>query len=236
MIGALRTLIALALASALNLTAQSTPSAVPAVKPKVTFELTWRVADPQWFQLSVDSAGQATYRSQPHTDSDAPAGEPFSMEFTMSPVNRDRIFRLADGLNHFNGEFDYHGGTRIAQTGTKTLTYEAQGKTSKTSYNWSENRDLMDLTSLFQSISSTFELGRKISFALRFDKMGLDEELKDLDEMEKSHRAAELQAIAPVLQQVVNERSTMNMTRQRALRLLKLAGSSQSPSASPVTY
>ena len=37
-------------------------------QPQVTFELTWRAANPQWFQVAIDSAGHATYQSQPHTE------------------------------------------------------------------------------------------------------------------------------------------------------------------------
>src|SRR5512140_2549837 len=47
--------------------ADDPPQAVSPTSPKVSFELNWPASDPQWFQITVDSTGAASYESQPHT-------------------------------------------------------------------------------------------------------------------------------------------------------------------------
>lgn len=189
--------------------------------PQVSFDLKWPAADPSSFQITVDSEGTTTYRSQPRSDEKEPAADPFEQSFTMTSATRDQIFGLARELNYFRGDFAYKGNIRIADTGTKTLRYIADGKTNSASFNYSENKELMELAAVFQRISTTIESGRRLAFALRFDKMGIDQQLKNLESLQKSGMLAELQVIAPVLKRAIEDRSTMNISRQRAQKLLQ---------------
>lgn len=198
---------------------QSPPSSVPQIR----YELNWPAADPQWYEIVVDATGRATYRSQARTEQGDTPGDPYLQKFTMSAATKTRIFELAKSLGYFKENFDYKGSNRIAQTGTKTLSYESPEQKNSSVFNWSENKEVMELATVFQRISTTIESGRKLAFALRFDKMGIDGSIKLLDDMERGGRLAELQTIAPVLQKAVEDRSTMRMSRQKAQRLLDLA-------------
>lgn len=188
--------------------------------PRVAFELDWAQADPHWYRVEVDSQGRSAYKSQPRVAADETPDEPYSQEFTMNPKTAAHIFELADSVNHFQGNFDYKGSTKMAQTGKKTLSYQTAGNNQSTSYNWSENKQIMELTDIFQGISLTIESGRELRHAQRFDKLGVDAILKRLEEFNKDHRLIELQAIAPILQRIADDRLCMNIARQRARRLL----------------
>src|SRR4051812_1622024 len=41
------------------------PGTPNAQVPVVTFEQEWKVADPQWYQISISSSGEGSYKSQP---------------------------------------------------------------------------------------------------------------------------------------------------------------------------
>jgi hypothetical protein len=69
-------------------------------------------------------------------------------------------------------------------------------------------------------MSTTFELSRKLDYDLRFDKLGLDRDLKGMEEVNKHHGLIELQVISPTLQRIANDNSIINISRQRARRLL----------------
>jgi hypothetical protein len=176
----------------------------------------------------VDSSGRASYQSEAKVQPNETPGEPYIEKFNMSNKTTAHIFETADSLDHFQGSFEYKGGTRMAQTGIKTLRYEANGKKSETSFNYSENRQLMELTDLFQGISLTMEMGRQLRHAQRFDKLGVDALLKSLEQAEKDKRAFEIQAIAPMLQKIADDRLCMNIARQTARRLIAAAGVSGS--------
>ena len=88
----------------------------------------------------------------------------------MSDVTRTRIFSLAKQAHYFKGNFAYTKG-RVADTGTKTLTYSegpadsfdqpTAGVHNTTTYNYSEDPAIQQLTSIFEGISETMELGRR---------------------------------------------------------------------------
>jgi len=191
-----------------------------AAAPTISFELDWREADPQRYSITVASTGAATYKSQPHLEKNETAGDPFTMEFTATEETRGRIFELARALNYFQGDFEFKG--NIAKTGTKTLTYKDGNKESHTTINYSGNPQLMQEVSIFQNISNTMELGRRLAYQIRFDKLGVDSLLKRMEEMDKQGTLLEIQAIEPVLKQIATERSFMNIARQRAQRLLRM--------------
>ena len=59
----------------------------------------------------------------------------------------------------------------------------------------------------------------------RFDKLGLEDELKGMEDAAESHNLAELQIIAPTLKSIADDTTVLNIARQRAKRLLAKANS-----------
>jgi hypothetical protein len=145
------------------------------------------------------------------------------------------VFQLAKQANYFRGNFNYTKG-RIANTGTKTLSYSegpvdsfgkpTNGVRYETTYNYSENAAIQELTAIFQNISNTLELGRRLDHLRRFDRLGLDAELKRAEEMAKGGQLLELQAILPALQKVVDDSSVLHIARESAQHLIGLAEAS----------
>jgi hypothetical protein len=198
--------------------ANPAPPAVSAdsLPPIITFTETWPEATPPFYTIAVDGSGRVTYRSTPQP---ANSGTPYDLKFMMLDDTRTKIFDLAKQLKYFRGDFDYKK-SRIAFTGTKTLSFQNGQEQHETSYNWSDNLAIQELTKLFQNMSETIELGRMIADKYRFDKLGVDAEMKKLEQATKDDRTAELQAIQPILTKVAKDSNMMNITRRRAESLL----------------
>ena len=212
----------------------STPGDKPV--PLVTFELAFPGATPSHYSIAVESSGRAAYRSDDigaQGERESAAGDPYLVKFIVSEPTRSRIFQLAKEVNYFQGNFNYTK-TRVADTGTKTLSYSEGpadsfatptiGKRTQTVYNYSQNPSIQQLTTIFQQISATLELGRRIDYLHRFDKLGLDAELKRADEMAGENQLLEIQAIAPSLRAVADDYSVLHIARQHAEHLLEQAG------------
>ena len=193
--------------------------------PQVTFDLLWRAVDPQWYQISIDSAGRASYQSQPRTQPNETPGDPYMLKFTATAKVRDEVFQLTRDLNFFAEDLSYKGKEHIADTGAKTLSYTAEGRTTKSTFNWSPNPKAQELTTLFQRMSNCFELGRQLDYALRFDKLGVDQKLKELETLQRADPLPGLQVLEPTLQRILDDPETMNISRQRANYLLFAAKS-----------
>ncbi len=207
----------------------------PAV-PTVTFTFDWPSLEPHRYIIAVDSSGSAAYQSWTADSTAGPssADDSYLLKFTVSSTARDRIFALARQLKYFNGDFEYRK-HRVAATGDKTLAYADPDKRYETRYNWSENPDIDELTALFQGMSTTLESGRRLERLHRFERLGLDEELKNLEHSAVEHRASELQLIAPILVQLAEDPGVLNIARQRARHILQIAGVplTADPQASP---
>jgi hypothetical protein len=198
------------------------PGKSKAVGAEVGFELNWAAADPQWFAISVAENGQASYQSKPGAKKSDTGADPYSLNFVASQPTRTKIFELAKELNFFQGKFESK--YKVAKTGDKTLSYSAGQQNSKTTLNYSDNPQMNQLIDIFQKMSITFETSRKLDYDIRFDKLGLERDLKAMEELNKNHGLMELQVISPTLEKIANDATVMNISRQRARRLLDQAG------------
>lgn len=191
----------------------------------VTFDLVWEQATPQEYTIRTQADGPSNYLSRNPFKQVQPGEEKepdYTLDFTMSPANQRKIFKLAQQANYFNGDFDYKAHP-IANTGKKTLTYADEMRHFQTAYNHSENKAIQELTGIFQGISTTIEFGRKLEFKHKYDKLGLESELKAMEEAADNHNLAEIQVIAPTLKSIADDTSVLNIARQRARRLLAKA-------------
>jgi len=226
------TALCAALLGALLLQAQSTIKNPehPSV-PTITYDRLWEAYTPQNITITVESTGPTKYVSRnPLKVQDEREADPdFTLEFTMSAANREKLFRYAKEANYFDGDFAFRKHV-VSSTGKKTLTYADQVRRFETSYDYSENKMIAEITTIFQGISNTIEHGRKLQFLRRFDKLGLEEELKGMESLAESNYLFELQLIAPTLENIANDPAILNIARQRARRLLARSSSEQGPS------
>jgi hypothetical protein len=189
----------------------------------ITFERIWEAYTPQQVTITVSSDGHAKYVS--HTAAKPPdEADDYQTEFTVSPSCREKLFSNAQEANYFDGDFTFKKHA-VAGTGKKTLAYADTARHFKTAYDYSENKAIADLTSIFLGISNTLEYGRKLQFKHRFDKLGLEDELKGMESAAEGHNLAQLQLIAPTLESIMEDASVLNIARQRAKRLLAKASS-----------
>lgn len=191
----------------------------------VSYDCLWEAATPQEFTITVKADGPTTYLSRNPVapkDPNAAQDPDYQLEFTMSDANRNKIFRLAQQANYFNGNFEYTK-HQMANTGKKTLTYSDPSRHFQTVYNYSDSKPIQELNDLFQGISITLEHGRKLAFKHKYDKLGLEAELKSTEDAAQSRYLVEVQVIAPVLQSIADDPTVLNIARQRAKRLLAKA-------------
>jgi hypothetical protein len=212
-------------AFSLLLAAQNASQDMHPPVPTITFDNYWQAARPQNVTITVKSDGPTTYLSR---NPDVPAGSDraqdpdYHVDFTMSAANRNKIFQLAEKANYFHGDFDFRKHA-MANTGRKTLTYADVQRHFQTVYNYSDNKAIEEITAIFQNISTTMEHGRKLAFLHKYDRLGLDAEMKATESDARNHQLAEVQAIAPVLQSIADDPAVLNIARQSARKVLKMA-------------
>jgi len=192
------------------------------VVPTVTFKCNFPNSDPEHYAISVSSDAHASYTSDGKLTRDSDSGEPFTLDFTMPQPTLTRIFELTRKSHYFDGEIDSRK-KNIASTGQKTLTYKDTQKKTSVDYNYSPVPAVQELTSIFQNLSITLELGRRLEYDHRYQKLALDEELKQMTETSTRNQSSDVAVIAPILQKIAADPSVVNTARMRAQRLLEQA-------------
>jgi hypothetical protein len=187
----------------------------------VTFTLDFPGSQPDHYAISISSDGHSTYDSNSKLSDDSEE-DPFHLDFVVSDAARTRLFDLTARAKYFQGELDSKK-RNLASTGNKTLAYRDGRHNNQGSYNYSPNPAVQELTSFFQNLSSTLEFGHRIEYFHHYQKLGLDEELKRLEDTARQNGLEELQVIAPILQKVAEDATVINPVRARAQRLLRQA-------------
>ena len=137
----------------------------------------------------------------------------------LTDATRARIFDLAAQAHYFSGKID-SGNRKLAFTGAKKLIYKDGQRESTAAYNYSSLPAVQQLTTLFQSIAATLEFGRRLAHYHRYQKLALDDELKRMEDQTRLGELVELQAVRPVLQEIHDDGSVINVVRARAQRIM----------------
>ena len=201
----------------------------------VGFTLDFQGANPSHYEISIASDGRGSYSSNGQLNQQSEPADPAPLLFTIS--DSVRLLRLARRSKNFAGG--------LASTATRQLPLKLVRKNDKehaqqidVSYPAGEGLPqlaiqvddsihvpaIQELTSIFQGLSTTLEFGRRLTYFRKYEKLALDDDLKRMEQMQRENNLGDLQAISPVLQGIADDRSVMNVSRARALRLLALAG------------
>jgi hypothetical protein len=189
--------------------------------PEITFSLDFPQSDPEHYSIEVSSDGHSSYDSKAKISPESADTDTFHLDFTMSQPTRKKIFDLAARANYFQSSVDSK--RHVASTGTKTLTYKDAQHSKQVTYNYSNLPPVQELTTVFQNISQALEFGRRLQYDYRYQKLALDEELKRMDQMARANNLEEMQAVAPILNQIAADPAVINVVRARAQRLAAMA-------------
>ena len=195
----------------------------------ITYTQDFPGSDPSHYAISISSGGHARYEgngrlitsSRYSNDDSVPDTE--QLEFTASPSLIAKIFALAKRAHYFQGQIETKKGN-LAFTGKKTLTYKDGTQNTSATYNYPVVPEVMELTRIFQNLSSTLEYGRRLDYGHRHQKLALDEVTKQMESSAKGGGLEDLPAIAPIMQKIIEDRSVINVVRARLQRLLLSSG------------
>ena len=188
----------------------------------VSFSLDFPNSSPEHYAIMIQSDGHAHYESTGKLSNDSDVRDEYQTDFVFSDSTRDQIFKLAKDAHYFSGKVD-SGNKKLAFTGAKKLSYSDGQRASSAEYNFSTAAPVQQLTSLFQNVSATLEFGRRMTYYHRYQKLALDDELKRMEDQARRGELAELQAVKPVLQQIYDDKSVMNVVRARAQSVMEMA-------------
>lgn len=186
----------------------------------VMFSLDFPNSSPEHYSIAVQSDGHAHYESTGKISADSDVRDDYQTDFVFSDAARSKVFELTAQAHYFSGKVD-SGNKKLAFTGAKKLVYKDGERNTSADYNFSQQPAVQQLTSLFQSVASTMEFGRRLTYFHRYQKLALDDELKRMEDQAKRGELAEVQAVTPVLKDIYDDSSVINVVRARARRIIE---------------
>ncbi len=202
------------------LPAQQAANAAVTTVPTVTFAMDFPQSNPAHYSIVVDAGGRARYECTAAITEDSEA-EPYRTDFEVSKANREHIFEWAKQAKYFAGKVD-SGNRKLAFTGAKVLSYQDGAHSNTAQYNYSNLEPVRELTELFQKMDGTLEYGRRLAYYHHYQKLALDAELKQMEAQATNGQLTEIGTVAPVLQEIVDDHSVINVVRARAQELIEM--------------
>ncbi|MBI4478900.1 MAG: hypothetical protein HY651_02655 [Acidobacteria bacterium] len=179
-------------------------------QPTITFTKEFPGSYPAYYSISVGEKGAALYRL-------APGEKP--LEFQVSQESAEQIFALARKLDRFLGT-PLESKRKVAQMGKKTLLFENGDERNQVSYNHTENPDAVALASLFERLSTTQQHADRITYLLRFDRLGIVKELLQVEMDLDQGRLLEPALLLPILEKVRSNNALVNVAHERAAGII----------------
>jgi hypothetical protein len=207
-------------------TAETPTAAAAKAQAEVSFQFDRTGLPVPRFTLRVREDGTGSYQAdQAEIPATATAMRGQAAQHIDRPIQLTRptvtkIFKEARALNHFNIECASKA-KNIADTGKKTLTYTGADGSGSCTYNYSENKNVDTLTTIFLGIAFTLDEGRRLEFLHRYDRLGLDAEMISLTQEADAGRALEFGTISPTLAAIADDTAIIQRVRLRATKMLE---------------
>lgn len=211
-------------------------------EPRISFRFDRPGVSVPKYTVTVIDSGALLYEGEEVTpaatrtvsdSADPSSGRAFKIATHLSPGTTKRLFAAAKGLKDFNIQCESKA-KNIADTGKKTLAFSGPDGHGECTYNYSDNKNVAQLTDTFLAIVETMDEGRALDHLHRFDRLGLDAAVTTLAEQVNSGRALELGTIAETLRSIASDTSVIQRVRVRASQLLSLLPPEMQQTAKPV--
>lgn len=177
--------------------------------PRIIFTKTLKGSSPEYFALSIDANGKATYDSHKLEDPAAPQPLQISTETTT------KIFSLARSLGNFRG-IELESRHKVADMGMKTLSYQDAGETNKVQFNYTENHTAEQLAVMLEKIGNVEERISSLEYAMKYDHLDLPQILRQIEYGMNENIFLEARLMIPTLEKIETDTHYLHLAQARA--------------------
>lgn len=173
---------------------------------KISYSKSFPGSVPAYVAISVDPSGSAEYRDDPKDAN--------PIRFQMTPAGAGEIFALADKLGKSTRPLE--SPAKVAKMGMKTFRFERGSEKHEVQFNYSEDLDARLLSDWFERISETEQNLINLERAAKYDKLGVNDALLQLEAAMDRKRVVAPRQMLPMLDRIAKNESYLHMARARA--------------------
>jgi hypothetical protein len=181
---------------------------------QIFFSKSFPGSKPEYFEVTVDSSGKASYREDPAED---------PIEFELNDQEVREVFDLAQKMNRF--QTPLQSDRKVAFTGAKTLRYRtAAGEEAEAKFTFSTNTDAQQIVAWFESAGETERHFLELDRVVRFDRLGVNKALLLFQSSFDKGRVVGAKQFLGILGTIAEDTKFMHMARARAAALIERIG------------
>jgi hypothetical protein len=182
------------------------PLSLAQAEPRLLYTKTFPGSVPAYVSIRVERNGNGEYKDSP--DDERP------LKFHLAEADVNALFAVVERLNRLSRSLE--SPAKVAFMGMKTFRFEDGAEQNEVKFNFSEDLDAKLLADWFERINETEQLLISLERAAKYDKLGLNKAILQLESAMDRKRVVDAEQMLPLLDRVGKNESYLNMARQRA--------------------
>jgi hypothetical protein len=187
--------------------------------PYIFYSKTFPGSAPPYIEITLDRKGRVEYREAPKEE------DPLVSQ--LSEEETQQIWALAEKLQWFRKPLE--SGLPVAKMGDKVFRIENHTEKGETKFNFTQDEDGKLIQDWFERMSESSYHRIALERAVRFDKLGVNKALLQMQAALDRNRLVGLQQYLPMLDRVVKNDSYLHMARDRAAAIADFIRSGGKP-------
>jgi hypothetical protein len=146
--------------------------------------------------------------------------ESITLDVVLKPAaieNLASVFARADFLNEAK---EFASQRKVADMGAKTVRYDTGLQKREVVYNYTEDKDLQDITNFFENLCQQERALFEMDLALKYDRLGIPKKLDELERNLNAKRIVAPERFTEVLERIYQDESLMHLARKEAKKIL----------------
>jgi hypothetical protein len=168
-----------------------------------------------WIQLDLSQEGAGMVRFRRGESDDT-----LDREVKLQPSTLSRIAELFARTGFLTSSEDYQSKRDFAHLGWMTISASQGGKQRTVRFNYTENRDIGELSDIFRAISNQAITLFDIDLTIRHQPLDLPRMLESLENELRLERFAEPDQLIPTLRDIARDDTLPLIARNNATRLI----------------
>ncbi|MBI1357065.1 MAG: hypothetical protein GC160_22215 [Acidobacteria bacterium] len=197
-------------------------SCLPVSAAQLFFSRDFPGSSPAYFDITIEADGAAAYREAPDED---------PLKFQVDAATVTELLNRAEAVEALGPSVASK--RKVAFTGNKVLRLSDDGRQQEAKFMYSENQDAQYVVSWFLKAAET--IGHRINLerAVRFDRLGVNDALLQLQGAFERDRVVAADQLIPVLEQITGQEKILHLARSRAAALLERIQAAEPAPAAP---
>ncbi|MFN7935898.1 MAG: hypothetical protein U0R19_21385 [Bryobacteraceae bacterium] len=189
--------------------------------PHIFYSKTFPGSSPAYMEITLDQKGRVEYREAPKEE------DPLISQLTEEETKQ--VWALAEKLNWFKKPLE--SGLPVAKMGEKLFRIENHTEKGEVKFNFTQDEDGKQMQDWFERMGESSYHRIALERAVRFDKLGVNKALLQLQAAMERNRLVGLPQYLPMLDRVAKNDSYLHMARERAASIADYIRNPQKPKA-----